>query len=158
MDRFLGPELLLPLREPLVLHGIPADDLPYPDTSRDDSTQVERIFRVWDVLGLLKVVPAPSDPRHLCRVFGAYKNPERDRMIGDRRGPNSLEGRVVGPSRNLPPGHTITSIHVTPRSVLVGASTDRADFYHQIAVSDARASWNAVGPPLLWNLSLARRV
>ena len=34
------------------------------------------------------------------------------------------------------------------RELLVGASTDRSDFYHQIMITDARSLTNCVGPPL----------
>ena len=70
-------------------------------------------------------------------------------MIGERRGPNSCEGRVLGPSRHLPSGPLLTNLKVARFSeLLVGASTDRADFYHQVLVSDERARSNCVGPTM----------
>ena len=73
-------------------------------------------------------------------------------MIGDRRGPNSLLDSVVGVSHDLPPGQTVTQLHCPPGCVLVGASTDRSDCYHQIRTTNARAASNSVGPsmPLSW--------
>ena len=107
------------------------------------------LIRLWDAKGLLRIVPGPLLPRALCRTFGAYKNESHDRLIGDRRGPNSLEGRLLGPSRWLPPGSLLTLVSV-PRfsSVLIGASTDRADFYHQASVTEARAATNCIAPAL----------
>ena len=32
-------------------------------------------------------------------------------MIGDRRGPNSLEGSVIGVSKDLPSGAALTQLH-----------------------------------------------
>ncbi|CAE7224840.1 unnamed protein product [Symbiodinium sp. CCMP2592] len=51
--------------------------------------------------------------------------------------------------KGLPPGSLLTQVSVSRfTSVLVGASTDRADFYHQALISDARAASNCIGPPL----------
>ena len=71
-----------------------------------------------------------------------------DRMIGDRWGPNSLEGAVLGVSKDLPPGSCLTQLHCPAGHVLVGASTDRSDFYHQFLVSSSCAASNCVGPAL----------
>ncbi|CAE7627177.1 unnamed protein product [Symbiodinium sp. CCMP2456] len=113
------PELYLPFREPLVLRGIPENDLPFPGSSCDSKASVLPLIRLWDSKGLLRIVPGPLPPRALCRTFGAFKNENHDRLIGDRY-----------------------------TGVLVGASTDRADFYHQAAVSQARASTNCIAPAL----------
>ncbi|CAE7233811.1 unnamed protein product [Symbiodinium sp. CCMP2456] len=144
---FLGPELQLPFLEPRVLLGCDTF-APYPDTSREDQAELLKVFALWDSLGLLSVVPAPSNPRSLCRIFGAYKSPLHDRMIGDRRGPNGQEGRLIGVSHELPQGSLLCLYSVKPGFALCGASTDRSDYYHQVAVSKSRATSNAVGPPL----------
>ena len=59
------------------------------------------------------------------------------------------EDLILGPSRWLPPGSLLTLVSV-PRfsSVLIGASTDRADFYHQASVTEARAATNCITPAL----------
>eukprot|EP00439_Symbiodinium_sp_Y106_P057394 s126_g8.t1 len=144
-----SPELHLPFREPLVLRSIPANDLPYPAASLDKKSTTLQLMKLWSAKGLLRVFPGPAAERDLCRTFGSYKSEQADRMIGDRRGPNSLEGRLRGPSRFLPPGQVLTNVSV-PRytHILVGASTDRADFYHQIKVSTPRARSNRIGPAL----------
>ena len=49
------------------------------------------------------------------KVFTCHKNAEVDREIGDRRGQNSLECRVQGPSRDLPSGADIMGLHVDAR-------------------------------------------
>ncbi|CAE7205238.1 unnamed protein product [Symbiodinium sp. KB8] len=145
---YLNSELLMPFREPATLRGIPANALPFPDTVREDRKELLKVFSLWDQLGLLTVTPAPPEPRSLCRVFGAFKSATRDRMIGDRRGPNGLEGRVLGVSQSLPQGSLLCLYSVAPGHVLCGASTDRSDYYHQIKVTSSRACSNAVGPPL----------
>ena len=144
---YLGPELLMPFREPSVLHGIPENALAYPDTSREDRAELLRVFALWDSLGLLDVHPLPTHPRALCRIFGSFKSPTQDRMIGDRRGPNSIEGRVKGVSHELPQGCLLALYHVKPGFALCGSSTDRSDYYHQIQVTASRSASNVVGPP-----------
>ena len=144
----LGPELLLPYREPAVLRGIPENSLCYPDTARESKEEMLKVFSLWDSLGLLSITSALAHPKSLCRVFGAYKTPTADRMIGDRRGPNALEGRLLGVSSDLPQGFLLTGFSVPPGYALCGASTDRSDYYHQIWTTPQRTASNAVGPPL----------
>ena len=149
IDRHLEwePELLLPFRCPRILHSIPPNSLPHPFASKDPCDTALAIFDLWRSKGLLHFFPGPFEDQQLSRTFGAYKNEGADRMIGDRRGPNAREGRVIGPSTLLPPGQQLVNLSV-PRwtHVLVGASTDRADFYHQIQVSSSRARSNVIGP------------
>ena len=151
LDRRLewDPELHVPFREPAVLRAIPPNDLPFPSASLDKKSATLELMKLWSAKGLLRVFPGPAADRELCRTFGSFKNEHADRMIGDRRGPNSLEGRVVGPSRRLPPGQLLVNISVPRYShVVVGASTDRSDFYHQIRATTPRAQTNRVGPSL----------
>ena len=148
VSAYLGPELLLPYREPAVLKGIPENSLSYPDTSKESKEEVLKVFALWDKLGLLSVTPAPDHPKSLCRIFGAFKTPTVDRMIGDRRGPNALEGRLCGVSSDLPQGFLLTCLSVPRGCVLCGASTDRSDYYHQIWTTPQRTASNPVGPPV----------
>ncbi|CAE7151471.1 unnamed protein product [Symbiodinium necroappetens] len=104
------------------------------------------ILKLWDARGLLFLALEPKQPRELTRVFAAYKNEVSDRQIGDRRGANGLEGRVVGPSTTLPPGQLLTALTVPRGYRLIGSSTDRADSNHQSMISSARAESNAIGP------------
>ena len=148
-SKYLGPELLLPFLEPATLRSIPANKLPFPDASRDDPVKNLEIFKIWDARNLLHLSVGVRPAREQCRIFGCYKSETADRMIGDRRGPNSLEGSVQGPSATLPPGPLLTQLSpVRYQQVLVGASTDRSDFYHQVAISSERARTNCVGPAL----------
>ncbi|CAE7766979.1 unnamed protein product [Symbiodinium sp. CCMP2592] len=148
LERYLGPELLLPFLEPRVLRSIPPNSLPYPDASSEDPVRMRDLFRVWDARGLLYISTNEKAPRELTRVFGAYKSDAADRQIGDRRGANGCEGRVHGPSKLLPPGQMLTCITTKPGTKIIGASTDRADFYHQAKVSCSKAEGNAAGPRL----------
>ena len=147
LAEFLSAELRLPFLEPRVLRAIPHNSLPYPAALEEDPDRTLRMLKLWDSRGLLYLSFERKAPRELTRVFGCYKNESADRQIGDRRGCNGLEGRLQGPSRFLPPGHCLVNLTVPAGCRLVGASTDRADFYHQAAVSAAKAEGNTVGPP-----------
>ena len=146
---YLGPELSLPCREPKILRGIPPNLLPFPGAVNEDKARTTELLKLWDSRGLLYLSFERKEPRDLTRVFAAVKDHLFDRQIGDRRGGNSLEGRLLGPSRFLPPGHALTNLTVPQGRILVGSSTDRADFYHQSLVTPAKAEGNAVGPRLL---------
>lgn len=78
------------------------------------------------------------------RVFNSYKNSLHDRQIGARRVANQAERHVCGPSKDLPIGCMITGISVPPGSRVVGAVTDRKDFYHQAKVTQQRAATNVL--------------
>ena len=63
-------------------------------------------------------------------------------MIGHRVGPNGHEGKVLGLSHRLPVDQVLVCLCVKRFSeVLVRASADSSDFYHQVMVSD-----ESVGP------------
>ena len=74
----------------------------------EDPYEVDKLAKVWDAKGLLRLVPdalAPRDYRFYSRVFNNYKSVLVDRQIGDRRGQNFREGRLGhGPSHDLPTG------------------------------------------------------
>ena len=146
LQEYLGPELLLPYLEPKVLRGIPPNALPFPQTAGEDPLSTLELLKLWDSRGLLYLSFEEKGEREVTRVFAAYKSEVADRQIGDRRGVNSLEGKLHGPSRLLPPGHLLINLTVPAGMVAVGAVTDRSDFYHQAAVSAARAETNVVGP------------
>ena len=76
----------------------------------------------------------PCGSGYFSRVFNAYKSPDKDRQIGDRRLPNMSEYHVNGPSKFLPQGQQLVMLRL-PRFThcLRGSVTDRRDFYHQAA-------------------------
>ena len=138
--RHLEPSLLLPFLEPLAFSG--------PTLKREDRRQVLGLLKKWDDLGLLSLVEGPCDDFELTRIFGAFKDPSRDRQIGDRRNVNNKEARIAdGPSRRLPAGSVLCKLSC-PRwtHALFGSCVDRKDFYHQALVSAPRAASNAIGP------------
>ena len=121
-----------------------------PDVKKEKKEKVFELCRVWDTQQLLTLCPAelvPEDLRLASRVFNNFKNESTDRQIGDRRGQNFREGVLHGQSRQLPSGATL--LQICPRrfkQMLIGAVTDRKDFYHQFSVSFERASTNYLYP------------
>ena len=150
-DQYLSDLLWLVFKEPRVnaFEMLPPRHL-VPDVKKEKKEKIFDLCRVWDNQGLLAFCPAgllPGDLRFASRVFNNYKNPATDRQIGDRRGQNFREGVLHGPSRQLPAGTTLLQLCPTRfRERLVGAVTDRRDFYHQFSVSFERASTNYLFP------------
>ncbi|CAE7249391.1 unnamed protein product, partial [Symbiodinium sp. KB8] len=151
LSRHLGPELYLPYVEPDCFR-FSGTGGPCATLQGESKSELYKLARVWDASGLLGLTAGPLPDRMLTRVFGAYKAPGKQRQIGDRRGQNSWESRLDGPSKWLPTGPLLCRLHVPAGFCLVGSVTDRRDFYTQAAISRERASTNVVGPalPLAW--------
>ena len=151
LSRHLGPELYLPYVEPDCFR-FSGTGGPCATFQGESKSELYKLARVWDASGLLGLTAGPLPDRMLTRVFGAYKAPGKQRQIGDRRGQNSWESRLDGPSKWLPTGPLLCRLHVPAGFCLVGSVTDRRDFYTQAAISRERASTNVVGPalPLAW--------
>ena len=114
---------------------------------RDSVDEVAKLAHLWDDNDVLYIHNKPCPSGSLVKIFNSYKNSEQDRQIGDRRGRNSLECRVPGPSKDLPAGSDLMELHVPlPDCKAVVAISDRRDYYHQIWVTRKRAASNAVGP------------
>ena len=148
LSEFLDPGLVIPYLEPSVLRTFEPSPTPGPSFHKDSKEQVFGLFRKWDELGVLALVPGPRDDSDLTRVFGAFKDSGRDRQIGDSRNVNNKEARITdGPSHRLPAGSVLTRL-TCPRwtYALYGSCVDRKDFYHQAAGSYPRAVSNAIGP------------
>ena len=142
---YLSDYLVMPYREPLVLE----DDLKHGVRPfiRDPASVVASLARKWDDKGLLCVHDECVQPESLVKVFNCFKSVSQDRQIGDRRGRNSIECKVMGPSKLLPSGADISDLFVDPaKEKLVLSVTDRCDFYHQILATKSRAVSNTVGP------------
>ena len=141
----LHDELWLPFVEPAILrHDVPLDGVEGPDFSMEDVSENLRLAKLWSAQGLLVLAPGPPYQDGFSRVFNNLKNEQYDRQIGDRRLMNAKERRCSGPSKYLPGGYLITSIHCPPGYALRGVVTDRKDFYHQAGVSRARAYSNCL--------------
>ena len=148
---YLSDYLVMPYREPLVLeanlnHGIRP-------SIRDEAAVVASLAKTWDDNGLLCVHDELVEPESLVKVFNCFKSASQDRQIGDRRGRNSIECRVLGPSKLLPSGSDLADLFVDPSSEkLVLSVTDRCDFYHQLYVTRSRAVTNTLGPGIPMSL------
>ena len=144
MERYLDSVLWLPFVEPaFLMHGFdtPADGVPNFKAEKPEDCLT--LAKVWDARGLLFLAEEPLVPGYFSRVFNAYKSPEKDRQIGDRRLPNMCEFHVDGPSKHLPQGQQLVMLRL-PRftHALRGSMSDRRDFYHQAAVTPQRARTN----------------
>eukprot|EP00435_Cladocopium_sp_Y103_P013731 s39_g3.t1 len=149
---FLCPELCMAYRFPdsLLFDRSP---LPYEYPQKLDApSEVVKLARVWDARGLLFI--HDTDLQTACRhevvkVFNCLKDASCDRQIGDRRGRNAVEKRVLGPSSCLPTGPDLLDFWVNARQdTLSVICTDRRDFYHQFSTTENRTRSNTVGPPV----------
>ena len=142
---YLSDELTMAFREPRsLLVDIPVGPRP---GIRDSPATVGALARLWDEQGLLVVHREEVMDEEQIRIFNAHKNQDVDRQIGDRRGRNSLETKLIGPSSCLPSGSDLQDICIDPRSECIFVSiTDRKDFYHQLAITPAKSF--SVGPPV----------
>ena len=149
---YLDELLFVPFLEPEVLAhpGTPPEGA-YPDVSREDGGEVERLAKVWDRNGLLRLIPGEDAPDELfryVRVFNNFKSETCDRMIIDRRGQNFAEAALHGPSGDLPSGVALLQLSpVMWDEVVVGCITDRKDFYHQFGVTKMRSAKTCLFPP-----------
>ena len=146
---YLSDLLYLPFVEPRInMFDVVPPQGSYPDVRGCDGEEEMKLCLGWDAKRLLRIFPAELGPQQLfryTRVFGNFKNGKVDRQSGDRRGQNFCEGRLSGPSRSLPVMTTLLQLcPVRFEEVLVGSVTDRKDFYHQFAISDEKASLNAI--------------
>ena len=147
---FLSPELCMAYRYPdslLFARDLQQFEIPQ---RTDPATEVVKLAKLWDARGLLHIhdIDLQTEARHeLVRVFNCLKNETCDRQIGDRRGRNAIERRLLGPSASLPTGPDLLDFWLDPRSSTLSiVCTDRRDFYHQFATSVNRTKSNTVGP------------
>ena len=152
---FLDPSLYLAFREPqsLLLPTVPEPgrgDVPL--LSAEPEGEVFHLAKRWDendLLVLTPLGPPKARPYEGVKIFNCLKDARTDRQIADRRGRNWTEGRIPGPSRQIPTGPSLTCLHVTPQSETLSiCATDRRDFYHQLKVPFARARRSLLVPPL----------
>ena len=142
---YLHSDLWLAYVEPMsLLHGLDVSHLPVPNFSGEDRNEYLKLAKCWDDLNLLHLHPSPLQDGHFCKVFGAFKNDEVDRQIGDRRLPNAREFGAGGPSSQLPTGPMLLGFLAKRGYLVRGSLTDRRDFYHQAAVTPQRSRSNMV--------------
>eukprot|EP00435_Cladocopium_sp_Y103_P053730 s754_g17.t1 len=137
VTQLLSDDLIMAYREP---RSLLADlDIGVHPLVRDSPHEVAKLAKLWDDNNLLYLHTGYRPKGSLVKIFNCYKNAEQDRQIGDRRGQNSFECRVAGPSKHLPAGPDIMDLQVDVRSQkVVLVITDRKDYYHQLWATDAR--------------------
>ena len=145
LAKHLHDELWLPYVEPAILqHGVAREDVEGPDFMLESYEENLKLAKLWSLQGLLCLSESPPQGENFSRVFNNLKNEKVDRQIGDRRLMNASERSISGPSRSLPGGYLMTSLHCPPGHCLRGIVTDRKDFYHQAAVTRERAKTNCL--------------
>ena len=118
----LDDELWLPYVEPAVLqHGMKRPGVEGPNFAKEDKDENLKLAKLWSTQGLLCLAHQQPVGGLVSRVFNNLKNEHFDRQIGDRRLMNGGERSIQGPSRDLPGGYLMTSLHVAPGCRLVGA-------------------------------------
>ena len=141
----LPDDMLMAFLEPRSIL-VPEADVDRP-AIRDDAFTIAAIAKKWDSKNLLVLHDQPVDPKAFVRIFNARKSADHDRQIGDRRGANSQEAKVAGPSSALPAGVDLCELHCDPSRQCARVSiTDRKDFYHQIAISREKSWRNTIAP------------
>ena len=141
----LSDDLVMAYREPRsLLSGLELGEHP---PVRDSKAEILKLAKLWDERGLLSIHQESRPMGSLVKIFNVKKNATMDRQIGDRRGQNSYECRVAGPSSTLPSGADIMDLKLdVKREKIVLMISDRKDYYHQLWTTAARTSTNAVGP------------
>ena len=154
---FMCDELVMAYRNPdcLLFDRPPGAVIP---KITDPMPEVLALAKLWDSFGLLVLhefdVPALY-PDEQVKIFNCFKDHVTDRQIGDRRGRNSWEMRVAGPSKVLPSGCDLCEFDFDCRTHRIALSiTDRKDFYHQFRVPFARSLSNTLGPGVSRDLLL----
>lgn len=150
-DDYLNDLLWLVFREPRINRfSLTPPEHGVPDVSREDPVKVFDLCRLWDQQGLLVLCPEDALKQELqlaSRVFNCRKSALVDRQIGDRRSANSVEGKLSGESKWLPAGPNLLQLQpVRFQQALVGACTDRKDYYHQFATTWERSTSNFLLP------------
>ena len=148
---FLSDGLVMAYRNPdcLLFDRTSAASVP---KITDPMPEVVSLAKLWDNYGLLVLheFDIPSlFPDEQVKIFNCYKDAKCDRQIGDRRGRNSYERKVEGPSKVLPSGPDLCEFDFDIRTHKLSISiTDRRDFYHQFRVPFARSVSNTLGPSI----------
>ena len=122
-----------------------------PDLSKEDYGLTKDLALLWDINGLLFLRDPPEevDKDLSMRFFNCYKNSDTDRMIGERRSRNYVEGRLACVSGGLPTAQCLLDLEISlPGQRISICASDRKDFYHQIKVPEQRARTNGIWPLL----------
>ena len=147
---FLSPELCMAYRYPDVLLFDKTPEIYEYPQRMDSAAEIAALAKLWDAKGLLHIHDTDIQAARkyeLVRVFNCLKNSSVDRQIGDRRGRNSVEMRIAGPSSSLPTGPDLLDLSIDASvSTFSIICTDRRDFYHQFQTSLNRTFSNTVGP------------
>ncbi|CAE7778977.1 unnamed protein product [Symbiodinium sp. CCMP2592] len=118
------PELFLPFRDPLVLTGIPENDLPYPDAAATAKETILPLVRLWDHKGLAAAFYFCSGQQKCSLLAGLH---DRSRFYaafgtlfqGDHGGveyATSAHQALLREHGLLHPGSRLLGQHAVPRT------------------------------------------
>ena len=149
ITNYLPDDLVMAYREPLTIRTERIPEMWEYPRCNDPPSEIRALATLWDNQDLLYIhsdTTTVARPFEKVRIFNAYKSASADRQIGDRRGRNSIEQKVIGPSSTLPYGALLADMVVCPRSQTLRTSvSDRRDFYHQIGCTAAKSRCNTIG-------------
>jgi hypothetical protein len=141
---FLDPFTATAYLEPETLRNRePRRQAPYPHQRH--AAEVIKLARRWDAVDRLRIYPAHAVPRlRRSALTAVKKDMEYDRLILDRRGPNSEESHVGRASQGLAPGWRLTDLELAQDSNVLLYSTDLTEMFFAFRVSEARGLTNCV--------------
>ena len=149
---YLPPDLWMAYNEPdSILYTDDYDMNDIPCVEKECPEKVLQLAWLWDINGLLYLRDKPVPKRCIfscMKVFNNYKDSQVDRQITDRRGRNQLESKILGVSRGLPSGQSISQLEVKRDQNVIIYCSDRRDFYHQLKVPERKAEENVMYPPI----------
>ena len=124
--------------------------------TKEDPHAVEGLVPVWDMNGLLwlRDAPLPQGGEDLAMRFfncNCYKSELVDRMIGDRRSRNFVEGRLTIASSGLPSSQCLLELEVSaPAQRLSICCADRkARLLPSIPCASAKSFYKCLLPSRL---------
>jgi len=153
---WLPPSVAEAFNHPRLPADLQPDDIPkgyFAASQKEWRACCRRMVRC----SLAQACPASRcHPRHAAGAFGAPKNADRDRFIGDRRPRNATErsiGRVC-----LPYAPRLRRIRLRPDQGLRIAMRDVKDCFYVYRIDDVRVPGQVIGPrvPASWFARLDR--
>ena len=141
---FMDPFTATTYLEPETLRNRePRKQAPYPHQRH--VPEVIKLAKRWDDVNRLRIYPAALVPRRRRSALPAVKKDHQyDRLILDRRGPNSEETHIGRASQGLAPGWRLTDLELGDQEDLLLYSTDLTEMFFAFQVSESRGLTNCV--------------
>ena len=153
IEGYLSEPLRRAFVDPASLIRHPREELPPSHVGRFTPAWGALLRRLDDA-GIIRLAPAedvqrgPSGEDLRAGIFAVRKDEQSDRTIVNRQRRNAFEERVDGVTGTFPHGSQIAEMTLEEGERLRISADDLPDYYHQLAVSEARALSNVFGPYL----------